>query len=339
MTTKALIHSIAYYLPEKVENNDATSRLTKKIGIYHRHIAGSDECASDLAVHAAQKLWEKNINKNEIDFLILCTQSPDYILPTTACILQNKLGLSKHCGAMDFQLGCSGYIYGLSIAKGLIETGQAKNILLLTAETYSKYIHPLDQAVRPLFGDAATATLVIAKEAPKTGIKGLVFGTDGSGYRSLIVPMGASRIPHNQTLIEEKKDDFGNIHTNENLHMDGAKISSFALEIVPEILEKILQKCNLNKNHIDYYVFHQANKFMLDFLQAKCELNNFPYWNDVSSYGNTVSNSIPIALVDMMKRKEYKKLRQVMLIGFGVGLSWGGCIVDLDDCIKNNGGI
>lgn len=337
MVTKAFIRSIAYYLPEKVENNNIASRLTKKIGIYHRHIAGSDECASDLAFHAAQKLWEKNIDRNKIDFLILCTQSPDYILPTTACILQNKLGLSKHCGAMDFQLGCSGYIYGLSIAKGLIETGQAKNILLLTAETYSKYIHPLDQAVRPLFGDAATATLIVAKETKKTGIKGLVFGTDGSGYRSLIVPMGASRIPYNQALIVEKKDDCTNIHTNANLQMNGAEISSFALEIVPEILEKVLKKCNLNKNDIDYYVFHQANRFMLDFLQTKCELSNFPYWNDVSNYGNTVSNSIPIALVDMMRVKKYKNLNKVMLIGFGVGLSWGGCMIDLDDCIKNDG--
>ena len=154
---KAYITHIEYELPKNIEENPK-NRLTKKTGIYSRHICTENEIASDLAYRAAEKLFAKGFDKSKIDYLILCTQSPDYYLPTTACILQDKLGLPKTCGAFDYNLGCSGYIYGLSIAKGLIESAQAENVLLITAETYSKYINPKDNTVLPLFGDAATAT-------------------------------------------------------------------------------------------------------------------------------------------------------------------------------------
>lgn len=330
MNLQAYISAIAYYLPEKIEDNEL-NRLTKKTGIYHRHIAAENECASDLAIKAAEKLFTNAIDKASIDFILFCTQSPDYVLPTTACILQDKLGLPKTIGALDFNLGCSGYIYGISMAKGLIETRQARNVLLLTAETYSKYINRQDNTVRPLFGDAATATLIKGKESESEGIKGVTFGTDGTGYNNLIVPVGASRIPYSGTLLKEERDKYGNIRTNANLYMNGAAISDFALDVVPGTVKEILNKCKMNKEDIDYYVFHQANNFMLKFLQEKCELLEQPYWNDVSNYGNTVSNSIPIALVDMMKQKQDTELENVMTLGFGVGLSWAGCIVDLRD--------
>ncbi|WP_019551955.1 3-oxoacyl-ACP synthase III family protein [Propionispira raffinosivorans] len=334
MSLQAYISAIAYYLPEKIEDNEL-NRLTKKTGIYHRHIAAENECASDLAIKAAEKLFSNNIiDKASIDFLLFCTQSPDYILPTTACILQDKLGLLKTIGAFDFNLGCSGYIYGISMAQGLIETGQARNVLLLTAETYSKYINHQDNTVRPLFGDAATATLFTGKESESKGIKGITFGTDGSGYKNLIVPMGAQKVHYGESLIKEEKDKYGNIRTNANLYMNGAAISDFALDVVPETVKEILNKCKMNKGDIDYYVFHQANKFMLKFLQEKCELLEQPYWNDVSNYGNTVSNSIPIALVDMMKQNRKKVLKNVMTIGFGVGLSWAGCILNLEEPVS-----
>lgn len=332
MNLQAYISAIAYYLPEKIEDNEL-NRLTKKTGIYHRHIVAENECASDLAIKAAEKLFTNGIDKASIDFILFCTQSPDYVLPTTACILQDKLGLPKSIGALDFNLGCSGYIYGIAMAKGLIETRQAQNVLLLTAETYSKYINPQDNTVRPLFGDAATATLITGKEAEIEGIKGVTFGTDGSGYKNLIVPMGAQKIHYDETLLKEENDKYGNIRTNANLYMNGAAISDFALEVVPETVKEILNKCKMNKNDIDYYVFHQANKFMLKFLQEKCELLEQPYWNDVSNYGNTVSNSIPIALVDMMKQHKKKVLGNVMTIGFGVGLSWAGCVLDLEGAV------
>lgn len=322
---KAYIKSISYALPENIEENPL-GRLSKKTGIYKRHIANKDEIASDLAVRAAEKMFKK-VAKEKIDMLLYCTQSPDYILPTTACILQNRLGLSRHIGALDFNLGCSGYIYGLSLAKGLIESGQAKNVLLITAETYSKYINPKDNSVRPLFGDGATATLITAVDTVREGLTGFTLGTDGSGYSELIVPAGGQAEPIGENSAIETTDDFGNIRSRLNLCMNGSKISEFALEIVPAALNEILAKTNLTRSDIGYFIFHQANKFILDFLQQKCDLVGYPYWNDVKNYGNTVSSSIPIAIADMLKGTQLKN-PLILSIGFGVGLSWGGCIID-----------
>lgn len=325
---KAYITKIEYVLPKnKVEN--PKNRLTKKTGIYSRHICSEGEIASDLAFEAAEKLFDAGINKNDIDFLILCTQSPDYYLPTTACILQDRLGLPTSCGAFDYNLGCSGYIYGLSLAKGLIETGQAKNIVLLTAETYSKYINPKDNTVAPLFGDAATATLVSGYDDIKFGLNGFVFGTNGAGYDKLIVPIGGMKKNYNNTVVEEYTDKYGNYRTNQNLYMNGSVISDFALDVVPPTIEKILNKTNLKKGDIDYFVLHQANKFMLEFLQMKSDLIGYPFWNDAKEYGNTVSCSIPIALKEMLKANVDKNIKTVLSVGFGVGLSWAGCVMDL----------
>lgn len=325
---KAYITKIEYVLPEnKVDN--PKNRLTKKTGILSRHICAEDEIASDLAIRAAEKLLSEKIDRSTIDFFILCTQSPDYYLPTTACVLQDKLGLPNDCGAFDYNLGCSGYIYGLSIAKGLIESGQARKVLLLTAETYSKYINPKDNTVYPLFGDAATATLIEGYDEEKSGLDGFVLGTNGAGYHNLIVPVGGMKQRYFETAVEETTDEYGNYRTNRDLYMHGSAISDFALDVVPKTVEKILAKTGMSKADVDYYVFHQANKFMLQFLQMKCDLLDYPYWNDVKEYGNTVSCSIPIALVDMLEANKDKCIEKVMSIGFGVGLSWGGCIIDL----------
>lgn len=326
---KAYIKSIAYYLPENVEENPP-GRLRKKTGIERRHICSSDEIASDLAFQAAEKLFASGVDRSQVDYLILCTQSPDYYLPTTACILQNRLELPAAIGAVDCNLGCSGYVYGLGMAKGLIESGQVRSVLLLTAETYSKYIHPDDNAVRPIFGDGATATLITAVESEMEGIAGITYGTDGGGAEHLIVPVGGMKHPYTDTGAEDIYDDFGNHRTNRNLYMNGSAIMNFTLAVAPETVEKILVKTGLAKNDIDYFVFHQANKFMLKFLQEKCGLLECPYWNDVTNYGNTVSNSIPIALCDMLQAEKNKKLEHVMLMGFGVGLSWAGCVVNLE---------
>lgn len=325
---KAYITKIEYVLPDKKVDNPK-NRLTKKTGILSRHICAEDEIASDLGLRAAEKLLGTEVDRNKIDYLILCTQSPDYYLPTTACILQDKLGLSTSCGAFDYNLGCSGYIYGLSMAKGLIESGQAENILLLTAETYSKYINPKDNTVYPLFGDAATATLIQGFDVAESGLKGFVLGTNGSGYQNLIVPVGGMKQRLLDTKLEETTDEYGNYRTNRDLYMHGSAISDFALDVVPSTVNRILEKTGLTKSDIDYYVFHQANKFMLQFLQMKCDLLDYPYWNDVKEYGNTVSCSIPIALFDMMKSNQDENICNVMSIGFGVGLSWGGCIIDM----------
>lgn len=330
---KAYITYLATYLPEIVEENEK-GRLLKKTGIERRHICPADMTAADMAVLAAEKVFSSGFAKEKVDFMLYCTQSPDYPLPSTACILQDRLGLPKHCGSLDFDLGCSGYVYGLGLAKGLIESGQAHNVLLLTSETYTKYIHPEDRAVKPLFGDAATATVISACDAEESGITGLVYGTDGGGADKLIVPVGGMRQRYQETPVTTTEDKFGNVRTNQNLYMDGGAIMNFALDVVPKTVDKILNKTSLQKEDIDYYVFHQANKFMLKSLQMLCELTDRPFWNDCAEYGNTVSNSIPIALVDMMKKNQGKILKHVMLIGFGVGLSWGGCVVDLKKVVR-----
>lgn len=335
MNMRAYIRGITSYLPEMTEYNNIELRLTKKTGIYARHLAANNECASDMAVNAAEKLFlQYKYDRNNIDFIILCTQSPDYFLPTTACLIQHRLSLSNICGAFDFNLGCSGYIYGLSIAKGLIETGQAKNILLLTAETYSKWIHPEDGTVRPLFGDAATATLIGLERNCSEGLSAFQFGTDGSGGETLIVPVGGVRNPRSSTPLVEYDDSAGNKRTNSNLYMNGGAITNFALDVVPKTLEKILQVAVLNRTDVDYYVFHQANKFMLDFLQQKCKLQGLPYWNKPDHYGNTVSNTIPLALEEILQSQDARDLTRVLSIGFGVGLSWAGCLLDLSKTLE-----
>ena len=334
MNLKAYISKIAYYLPESRRENPK-SRLMKKTGISAVHISTESETASDLAFNAAEKLLSERGTRDDIDFLIFCTQSPDYFLPTTACMLQDRLGLGNYCGAYDYNLGCSGYIYGLSMAKGLIETGQAQTVLLLTGETYSKYINPDDNTVKPLFGDAGTATLIEGVEAKDSGLRSFIFGTNGGGGSNLIVPVGGARRPFQSSKTIEESDEYGNKRTNHNLYMNGSAISDFALEVVPNTVDRVLSKEGINKADVDYYVFHQANKFMLEFLQQKCDLLEMPFWNDVSEYGNTVSCSIPIALCDLKMQNPNLKLECVMIVGFGVGLSWAGCILDF--CEKNRG--
>ena len=325
---KAYITKLAMALPaQRVENPEG--RLRKKTGIMARRIAAEGETAGDLAFQAAEHLFAAGVARASIDFLLLCTQSPDYALPPTACILQDRLGLPRTCGALDYDLGCSGYVYGLGLAKGLIESGQARHVLLWTSETYSKYIHPEDGATLPLFGDGATATLIEGIEADRPGLDGFVYGTDGSGAGELIVPVGGHRHPFLSTPVEETLDKYGNVRTNRNLYMSGSGIMNFALDVVPDALTKILAKTQLKKSDIDYYVFHQANQFMLNYLKQECGLEGLPYWNDVAEVGNTVSSSIPIALCELTPTHPDKPLQNVLLMCFGVGLSWGGCVADL----------
>jgi len=331
---KAFIKAISHYLPETVLTNEqlvaefpewTVAKVAKKVGINKRHIAGKNECVSDLAVKAAEGLFvEYSIQKSEIDFVLLCTQSPDYFLPTTACIVQDRLNLSTSCGALDFNLGCSGYVYGLSLAKGLIAGEIAKNVLLITAETYSKHIHPKDKGNRTLFGDAATATLISTKGFAEIGNFSL--GTDGSGYNKLIVKNGACR--NSQKANDLTFDNSGNPVSSDYLFMDGTGIFNFTLENVPHLIDKTLVANKLTKQEINLYVFHQANKYMLDFLKNILEIDDEKFYYYLSDVGNTVSSSIPIALIAAMKENALSG--NVLIAGFGVGLSWGGCILKIN---------
>jgi 3-oxoacyl-[acyl-carrier-protein] synthase-3 len=329
----AYIKAISYYLPEKkLTNNDLSllfpewgvEKIAKKIGIEQRHIAAEDEFASDMAIAAANNLFaDHHISPGEIDFILYCTQSPDYFLPSTSCIIQDKLNIPVSAGALDFNLGCSGYIYGLALAKGLINTGIAKNILLLTSETYSKFLHAKDKGNRTIFGDAAAASLISTEGFAEIG--DFELGTDGKGAGNLIVKQGAIRYP--KTNSEAVSDEYGNSQTEENLHMNGPEVFSFTSKEVPGLIAKTLIKNKLNKSDIYLFVFHQANQHMLEHLRKKIDIEPDKFYTNMVDVGNTVSSTIPIALHEAMKTHKHPNCAKWLLAGFGVGYSWGATVI------------
>ena len=330
----AYIKGISYYLPERVLTNEQLARefpdwdvqkAAHKIGVTSRHIAATDETASDLAQKAALKFFhEYSIDPATIDFVLLCTQSPDYFTPATACILQDKLGIPVSAGALDFNLGCSGWVYGLAVAEGLISSGAAHNVLLLTAETYSKYIHPSDKGNRLIFGDGAAACLVC--EGDGTALIGqFVFGTDGSGAQSLIVKTGAAR--QKDATGNSAVDSEGHLMRDDWLYMDGGAIFAFVLRTIPPLVDQVLCKNGIDTVGADYYVFHQANKYMLSSLRKACAISKECFYVDLEQTGNTVSSTIPIALKDCLVRGVIHSGMNVMVAGFGVGLSWAACVL------------
>jgi 3-oxoacyl-[acyl-carrier-protein] synthase-3 len=322
----AAIRAIEYALPEAVVTNedlaaqfpDWTSQsIESKTGITERRIAAGEECSSDLAVTAAKRLFGSGVcSDRDIDFLLLCTQSPDYFLPTTACLVQKRLGLPTTTGALDFNLGCSGFVYGLSLAKGLIESGQSRNVLLITAETYSKFIHPSDRSARTLFGDAAAATLISAGPANAPLIGPIVLGTDGQGAENLIVRAGGMRC---RAADPDNRAGY--------LSMNGPEIFNFALAAVPAAVHEVLRRAEKSIGDVDLFVFHQANEYMLDHLRRKLKIEPERFYIALRQYGNTVSCTIPIALKDALSEGRLHTGDLVMLVGFGVGYSWGATLV------------
>ena len=328
MSVFAAVRAVVGYLPPEVVENEEGSRAAETVGIKNRHFAAG-AAASDLAVAAAEKMFEEYPEAREkIDFVLLCTQQPDYLLPSTACLVADRLGLPKSVGALDYNLGCSGYVYGLALAKGLIEAGLSKRLLLITSSLYMKDVNPKDSATWPVFGDGASATLLEGVEAEAPLLSGFSFGTDGAGAGCIIQPVGGSRHPYETTPVETIQDKHGE-HTNRDLFMDGQEVMLFTLREVPPLVEDVLARAGCSREELDQVVFHQANKFILGFVQKKCGLTGVPFYNDVSGTGNTVASSIPLALADILAEREPAELRRVLLAGFGVGLSWAGCLVDL----------
>lgn len=326
----------AYLLPENTVSNEllgenyndpkwSAAKIFRKTGIRSRPVV-KEELVSDLAVGAAEHLIkEYGIDRNSIDFLLLCTQSPDYFLPTTACLVQDRLGLPTSIGALDFNLGCSGFIYGLSLAQGLLSTGSASKILMIMAETYTRHIHPLDKSTRTIFGDGAAATLLDRDDAARIGK--FVLGTDGSGGPNLIVPAGGMARPRSAETSKEEPDEGGNIRSLDNLYMNGPEIFSFTLRAVPEMVREALEKNNLAGEEIDFYVFHQANRFILENLRDRLEIPEERFCIDVEETGNTVSATIPIALRNALDKGHIGEGSKVLIAGFGVGYSWGATVL------------
>lgn len=329
----AYIKALSYFLPETVVTNEqlleefpewSVDKVAKKVGVNSRHVAAEDETATDMAEKAARKLFDEyGISPSEIDFILLCTQSPDYHLPSSACILQDRLGIPTSAGAFDYNLGCSGCIYGMAVAKGLIAAGIAKNVLVLTAETYNKYLHPSDKSNRSIFGDGAAACLVSTEGFAEIGE--FVLGTDGSGANHLIVKSGCARLP--KPTGESVTDDEGHVWYDDYLYMNGGAIFNFTLDAVPAMMADILKKNKLEKDNVDFYLFHQANKFMLNTIRKVCVLPKDKFYVNLETTGNTVSSTVLIGLKDCLDNGTIHEGMQVMCAGFGVGLSWGGVML------------
>ena len=324
----AAIGPISVYLPEKVETNEQLKAefpgwdldlIYSKTGIAQRHIAAPDECASDLGVAAAQKLFaEHDIDPQSIDFLLLCTQTPDYPLPTTACLMQDRLHLPTSVGAMDFNLGCSGFVYGVQLADGLMRAGAAKRVLLVTAETYSKYIHPTDRSLRTIFGDGAAATLLEASDEPS--LSAFQFGTDGSGADTLFVAKGGARPPEHAHRPRHRQ------RWPSDLYMDGPSLINFTVGAIPKLVDNILCAAKLTREDIGLYLLHQATYKMLEQLQQRLGLTEERMPVMLKDYGNTVSSTIPIVIHEMRLEGRLQPGLPNLLVGFGVGWSWAGCV-------------
>lgn len=336
----ARIVGISTHLPDNVLSNEDLAeafpewparKILEKTGIRERRIAGPEETAGDLAAAAAAKLFRYHeIDTGSIDFIILCTQAPDFVLPTTACILQHRLGLPTCTGAIDINLGCSGYVYGLSLATGLIASNAAKRVLLLTADTYSKYISEQDKSVRTLFGDGAAATLIEKCGADEGRIGPFVFGTDGAGAEALIVPAGGFRNPKSAATAQPSTDGSGNIRSQDDLFMHGGDVMSFSLREVPRAIRELCNRDDCPLESYDALVLHQANKFMLDALERKLGLSPDKIPRNFESIGNTVSSSIPFVLEQLLQESRCSQPQRLMLVGFGVGLSWAAASIKLN---------
>lgn len=331
--TEVYIKALSYNLPEKVLTNAdiakdfpewTEEKIAAKIGILERHITVEGETASDLACGAAEKLFAaNNIDRQTIDYLVFVSQSPDYHLPTTACVIQARLGLSNKITAIDVNLGCSGFVTGLSLAKAVVVSGQAQNVLLLTAETYSKYMHERDKANRTIFGDGAAATLVSPEGFARIG--NFVIGTDGNGAENLIVKSGCARNP--RPLNDLKFDDFGNPCSSDNLYMDGPAILNYSLESIPQLFADVLEKNGETKDDMDLHVYHQANIFLANLERRKLKIVPGKYYVNIAKVGNTVSSTIPIALCLALEDGTLKKGMKVLSLAQGLGYTWGGMVL------------
>lgn len=307
-------------------------KIISMTGIEKRRVVPPSMCASDLCEAAAAKLldslgWEKST----VEALIFVSQTPDYILPATACDLHRRLGLAKTAAAFDVNLGCSGYVYGLWLASSLVESGLTR-VLLLVGDTISKLISPEDKATVFLFGDSGSATAL----ERKPGRLVFVLGTDGSGVPHLIVPAGQAREPRDETSMEVKADESGNRRGRHQLYMNGPEVMSFTLREVPPMFDQLLQHSGVGRDQVDAVVMHQANQFLLDALTKKMGIPKERVPSSLSCYGNTSCGSIPVTFTKCLGRDLVESTRCVAMMGFGVGWSWAGCIGDFGPMVLPN---
>lgn len=333
---KSYIKAISYHLPEQVLTNADLQQefpdlkiddLTRLTGVKKRHIAPEEETAADLAFHAAEKLFSEHaIRPADIDHIIFCAQGADYITPSTACILQDRLEIPETAGSLDINQGCTGFIYGLSVANGLIATNNAKNVLLLTSVNISELIHPLDKSNKAIFGDGAAATLISENsESPGSGIGNFVFGTDGNGFETIIIKYGGARYPDWKYKAEDRFDTYGNVRNDRHFYMNGAAVFNFSGQKIPAMIRQLLEKAGLVEDDIKLYVLHQANRIILESIFRKMKIPVEKQIFHLEECGNTVASTIPIALYHAILNGKVKRGDTLVLAGFGVGLSWAAC--------------
>lgn len=339
MNEYAYIDNIEYYLPEAELTNEEliedfpdwnVEKISSKTGIYSRRIVSENETALDLAVKACQRLFAAaSCRPEDIDCLIFCTQSPDYILPPNCCLLQTRLGLSIDIQAFDINHGCSGYVYGLNLAKALIESGQCRKVLFVTADTYTRYLNHKDRSVRTLFGDGAAATLIVAKEADAPFMDYFTFATDGRGAGNLIIPASGSRKAQiiKEGLYKRALED--GTRTLDDLYMNGPEVYTYTMRSVPPLIKRVLDRSGLGVDDVDHFVFHQANAYMLDGLRRKCGIpeSKFPVF--LNECGNTVSSSIPLLLCEALKKGSIQRGQKLLMAGFGVGYASAAAVISI----------
>ncbi len=329
------ISVIKYHLPENEVRNEELARenpdwnmpkIETKAGVYSRRVSGPDETALDLACKACEELFSNGSDPDEIDGIIFCTQSPDYIMPSNAFLLHNRFNFRNNILAYDYNLACSGYIYGLAMASSFISAGLARKILLVNADTYSKYINNRDRSARVVFGDGA-AVSIISADSSSGKIIDFEFETIGSGHDKFMIPAGGIRNPKNEKTSVIYKDRNNNYRSDNDILMDGYAIWNFVNNDVPPVVRRLLKKNSLTTEDIDLYIFHQASKLTLDSLTSSLGLPDEKVYRNIDHLGNTVSASVPIALADVIGMPGIKKNSKVLLAGFGVGLSIGTALL------------
>jgi len=332
------IESIACAFPERYLTNAELradypewdfDRLETRTGVMKRYIAGDHETALDFAVQACQTLAAQGqLRPAEIDAVIFCTESPDYIIPPNSCLLHGKLGLRTDVLAFDITLACSGYIYGLQLAWSLIRSGTAKRVLLATADTYSRFIHAGDRATRCLFGDGGAVSIIGASDSG-SNILDIRCGTAGKHYEKFIIPAGGMRVPVSPATACVTVDSSGNTRSAENIKMDGLGVLSFFNSTIPCSVKDTLARNDLSMDDVDLFVFHQASRIALDSLRNALKIPVEKMVDELANTGNLVSASIPVALNRALESGRAKPGQLVLLCGFGVGLSWGTALVEM----------
>ena len=309
---------------------DEVKQVVDKIGVFERRFAAKGVCSSDLCFMAAEKLFkDTEVPRNEIDLLIFVSQTPDYRMPATSVILQNRLGLGKNTITLDLNLGCAGFIYGLSVVYSMMISGNLRSALLLDGETRSRIYSPKDRTTAFLFGDGGVAALIERDEI--FGKSFISLNSDGSKEDMIKMKAGGYRFPSSpETMKERVVDEYGNIRSDEHGYMDGGDVFTFVVKEVPGDIKKVIETSGSEINSIDYFIFHQANTFINSYLVRKLKIDPAKVPSTIEKYGNTSSVSIPLTIVSEMK--EIIENKKLLLSGFGVGMTWASAIINTGDC-------